>query len=44
MKTNIIHISEFCIILMAGRTKAQDLAIEFSLDKRIMLMPIYRLN
>jgi len=44
MKTNVINISEFCIILMSGRTKAQDLAVEFNLDQGTMIMPHYRLN
>lgn len=44
METNVINISELCIILMTGRNEAKDLAIEFSISTKTMIMPNYRLN
>lgn len=39
-----IHLEDFYIIVTYGRWNAQDLCIEFSLTRKTMLMPVYRLN
>ena len=39
-----ITLKDFCYIVTYGRRDAQDLCIEFSLTRKTMLIPIYRLN